>query len=166
MFANAHNTNWAENYQFFLNQNNPTNFERVWRQAYYLYRSVGAITHQPVSFDQVMDFSVIEKLGKEKKYSSQTNEYKITLAPKAVTQIKAESDEILTNTVVIDFDPNSWDLGRTVPQGVGGMAIEELYDPIVVLRLEDIATLTGRFGAVRVVGGGATDRLTRGAGQP
>ena len=34
MFGDAHSTNWAENYQFFLNQNNPTNFEHVWRQAY------------------------------------------------------------------------------------------------------------------------------------
>ena len=29
MFGDAHSTNWAENFQFFLNQNNPTNFERV-----------------------------------------------------------------------------------------------------------------------------------------
>ena len=36
MFNDAHSTNWAENYQFFLNENNPTNFERVWRQSYYL----------------------------------------------------------------------------------------------------------------------------------
>ena len=41
MFGDAHNTNWAENYQFFVNQNNPTNFERIWRQAYYLYRRIG-----------------------------------------------------------------------------------------------------------------------------
>ena len=39
MLGDAHSTNWAENYQFFLNQNNPTNFERVWNQAYYLYRA-------------------------------------------------------------------------------------------------------------------------------
>ena len=69
MFGDAHNTNWAENFQFFLNQNNPTNFERVWSQAYYLYRRVGAITHQPVPFDKVMDFSVIEALGKDPKYA-------------------------------------------------------------------------------------------------
>jgi outer membrane protein OmpA-like peptidoglycan-associated protein len=163
MFADAHNTNWAENYQFFLNQNNPTNFERVWRQAYYLYRSVGAITHQPVSFDQVMDFSVIEKLGKEKKYSSQTNEYKITLAPKAVTQIKAESDEILTNTVVIHFYPNSWDLKKTVTKDVDGKTIEELYDPSVDLVLEEIAKLTEQFGAARVIIEGHTDASMRGA---
>ncbi len=47
MFGDAHNTNWAENYQFFLNQNNPTNFERVWRQAYYLYRQIGTIQNSP-----------------------------------------------------------------------------------------------------------------------
>ena len=34
MLDDAHNTNWAENYQFFLNQNNPTNFERIWNQSY------------------------------------------------------------------------------------------------------------------------------------
>ena len=75
MLGDAHSTNWAENYQFFLNQNNPTNFERVWNQAYYLYRRIGSITHQPVPFDQVMDFSIIEKLGKEEKYASQKDEY-------------------------------------------------------------------------------------------
>ena len=44
MLGDAHSTNWAENFQFFVNQNNPTNFERVWNQAYYLYRRIGAIT--------------------------------------------------------------------------------------------------------------------------
>ena len=63
MFDDAHNTNWAENYQFFLNQNNPTNFERIWRQSYYLYRRIGSIQNQPVHFDQVMDFSIIAETG-------------------------------------------------------------------------------------------------------
>ena len=86
MFGDAHNTNWAENFQFFLNQNNPTNFERVWSQAYYLYRRIGAISHQPVSFDKVMDFSVIEELGKDPKYRAQKDEYAMHLAPKAVSR--------------------------------------------------------------------------------
>ena len=30
MLGDAHSTNWGENYQFFVNQNNPTNFARVW----------------------------------------------------------------------------------------------------------------------------------------
>ena len=81
MFGDAHNTNWAENYQFFMNQNNPTNFERIWRQSYYLYRRIGSIANQPVPFDEVMDFSVIDKLGKEPKYANQKNEYQLKLTP-------------------------------------------------------------------------------------
>src|SRR5436189_2429777 len=79
MFGDAHSTNWAENFQFFLNQNNPTNFERVWSQAYYLYRRIGAITHQPLPFDTVMDFSIIERLGKDPKYRNQKDEYQVRL---------------------------------------------------------------------------------------
>ncbi|MCY2988602.1 MAG: ABC transporter substrate-binding protein, partial [Planctomycetota bacterium] len=108
MLADAHNTNWAENYQFFVNQNNPTNFERIWRQSYYLYRQVGSIQNSPIRFDQVMDFSVLQKLAKEEKYASQKDEYQIQLAPKTVGEIRAESPEILTNTVVIHFFPNDW----------------------------------------------------------
>jgi ABC-type nitrate/sulfonate/bicarbonate transport system substrate-binding protein len=162
MFGDSHSTNWAENYQFFLNQNNPTNFERIWRQAYYLYGRIGSITHRPVPFDQVMDFSVIEKLGKEKKYSSQKDEYKITLAPKAVTEIKAESDEILTNTVVIHFYPNSWDLRKKITKDIDGKTVEELYDPSVDLVLEEIAKLTEQFGAARVIIEGHADSSMRG----
>ena len=62
MFGDAHTTNWAENCEFFLNQNNPTNFERTWNTAYYLYKQIDAVTQQ-TPFDQVMDFSVIQKLG-------------------------------------------------------------------------------------------------------
>ena len=86
MFNDAHNTNWAENYQFFLNQNNPTNFERVWRQSYYLYRQIGTIQNPPVPFDKVMDFSVIQKLGSDEKYKSQKDEYQVEFVPKGVRQ--------------------------------------------------------------------------------
>jgi ABC-type nitrate/sulfonate/bicarbonate transport system substrate-binding protein len=107
MFADAHNTNWAENYQFFLNQNNPANFEQVWTRAYYLYRKIGSITHQPVPFDQVMDFSLIEKLGKEQKYKSQTDEYRARLTPRSAQQIEAESPEILARRITIHFSPTA-----------------------------------------------------------
>ena len=162
MFGDAHSTNWAENYQFFLNQNNPTNFEHVWRQAYYLYKRIGSITHQAVPFDQVMDFSVIEKLGKEPKYSSQKNEYQVTLAPRTVSEIQAESDEILTNTVIIHFFPNSWDLHKKVAKEINGKAVEELYDPGVDLVLEEISKLAGQFSAARIIIEGHTDSSMRG----
>lgn len=166
MFEDAHNTNWAENYQFFMNANNPANFERVWRQAYYLYRRVGSIKHSPVPFDQVMDFTFIEKLGKEAKYSSQKDEYQIQLTPKTVGEIRGESDEILTNTVVIQFFPNSWDLAKKVTRKVNGKDVEELYDPNVDNVLEGIGKLVGQFGMARVIIEGHTDASMRGQVSP
>jgi len=80
MLGDAHSTNYAENREFFLNQNRPTNFERTWTTAYLLYKKINAVTEQ-TPFDQVMDFSVIQKLGTEPKYSSQKNEYDTHFAP-------------------------------------------------------------------------------------
>ena len=80
MLGDAHSTNYAENREFFLNQNNPTNFERTWNTAYFLYKKINAVTQQ-TPFDQVMDFSVIQKLGREAKYASQKNEYDVRFAP-------------------------------------------------------------------------------------
>jgi NitT/TauT family transport system substrate-binding protein len=165
MLGDAHSTNWAENYQFFLNQNNPANFERVWRQAYSLYRRIGAITHQPVPFDQVMDFSIIDRLGKEPKYASQKDEYKVQFTPASAGEIKAE-DEILTNTVFIHFYPNSWDLHKKVTKKVEGKDVEQLYDPNVDFVLEDIAKLAGQFGAARIIIQGHTDASMRGQVTP
>ena len=162
MLGDAHSTNWAENYQFFMNQNNPTNFERVWNQAYLLYRRIGSITHQPVSFDQVMDFSIIAKLGKEEKYSSQQDEYRVQLAPRTVSEIKGVEKEILTNTIIVRFYPNSWDLHKKITKESGGKSIEELYDPSVDLVIDEVAKLAGQFGAARIIIEGHTDDSMRG----
>jgi ABC-type nitrate/sulfonate/bicarbonate transport system substrate-binding protein len=162
MLADAHSTNWAENYQFFLNRNNPTNFERVWNQSYYLYRRIGKITHQRVPFDQVMDFSIIDKLSQEEKYSSQEDEYTVKFVPKATTEIQG-AEEILTNTVVIHFFPNSWDLYKKITEREGEKDVEKLYDPNVDNILEEIAKLAGQFGAARVVIEGHTDSSMRGS---
>src|SRR5687768_8415137 len=107
MLGDAHSTNYAENRDFFLNQNNPTSFERTWNTAYFLYKRINAVTQQ-TPFDQVMDFSVIQKLGSEPKYASQKNEYDIQFAPASAGAVRGEKDEILTKTVVIHFFPNSW----------------------------------------------------------
>ncbi len=163
MFDDAHNTNWAENFQFFLNQNNPTNFERIWRQSYYLYRQIGTIQNPAARFDQVMDFSVIQKLGNEEKYKSQRDEYQIQLAPKTVGEIRAESPEILTNTVVIHFDTNDYDLHKHRIRKVDGKEVDEgLYDPNVDNVLDGVAKLVGQFGAGRVIIEGHTDSSLRG----
>ena len=156
MLGDAHSTNYAENREFFLNQNNPTNFERTWSTAYFLYKKINAVTEQ-TPFDQVMDFSVIQKLGSEPKYASQKNEYDIRFAPAAASAIQGESDEILTKTVVIHFFPNSWDLNKKVTRSVSGKDVEELYDPNVGFVIEEVAKLAGQYGAARIVIEGHTD---------
>lgn len=156
MLADAHSTNWAENYQFFMNQNNPTNFERVWNQAYYLYRRIGSITHQQVKFDQVMDFSIIAKLREEEKYGTQKDEYAVQFLPKSTSEVRG-AEEILTNTVVIHFFPNSFDLYKRVTVREGDKDVERAYDPNVDLVLEEIAKLSGQFGTARIIIEGHTD---------
>ncbi len=162
MLGDAHSTNWAENFQFFINENNPTNFERIWQRAYLLYRRIGSISHRPVPFDQVMDFSIIQKLGQDAKYSSSKVEYETKVPPKDLQTVRAEGDEILTNTVVIHFFPNSWDPFNTVSKTVSGKAVEERYDPNVENVLEDIAQLAGQFGTARIIIEGHTDSTMKG----
>src|SRR5580692_7421163 len=156
MQGDAHSTNWAENQEFFLNQNNPTNFERTWNTAYYLYKRIGAVSDK-TEFDQVMDFSVLQKLGKEAKYSSQKNEYDVQFAPTTAAAVQGESDEILTKTVVIHFFPNSWDLSKKITETVDGKATEKLYDPNGQFVVEEIGKLAGQFGAARIVIEGHSD---------
>jgi NitT/TauT family transport system substrate-binding protein len=156
MQSDAHSTNWAENQEFFLNQNNPTNFERTWNNAYYLYKRIGAVSDK-TDFDQVMDFTVLQKLGKEAKYSDQKNEYDVQFAPTTAAAIQGESNEILTKTVVIHFFPNSWDLSKQVTETVDGKSVDKLYDPNGPFVVEEIGKMAGQFGAARIVIEGHTD---------
>jgi NitT/TauT family transport system substrate-binding protein len=156
MLGDAHSTNYAENREFFLNQNNPTNFERTWSTAYFLYKRINTVTEQ-TPFDQVMDFSIIQKLASEPKYASQKNEYETQFAPASAGTVSGEKDEILTKTVVIHFFPNSWDLNKKVTRTVNSKDAEELYDPNVGFVVDEIGKLAGQFGAARIVIEGHTD---------
>src|SRR5436309_1455004 len=161
MLGDAHSTNYAENRDFFLNQNNPTNFERTWNTAYFLYKKINAVSEQ-TPFDQVMDFSVIQKLGAEQKYASQKNEYDVQFAPATAGSIQGEKEEILTKTVVIHFFPNSWDLTKKITRTVDGKEVEELYDPNVTFVVEEVGKLAGQYGAARIVIEGHTDGSMKG----
>lgn len=161
MLPDAHWTNYAENREFFLNRNNPTNFERTFNTAYVMYRKIGAVSSR-VSFDQIVDFSVIQKLNAEPKYANQKSTYGINFAPMSASAIQSESPEILTKTVVIHFFPNSWDLRKMVVKDQNGKAVEEMYDPNVDFVLEEIGKLAGSYGAARVVIEGHTDGSMRG----
>lgn len=156
MLGDAHWTNFAENKDFFLNENNPTNFERTYSNAQFVYSRIRAIGSK-VAFDQLVDFSILQKLGKDAKYASQKNEYQIQFAPTSAASIQAESPEILTKTVVIHFFPNSWDLKKMVTKDVDGKSKQVLYDPNVDFIVEEVGKLAGQYGAARIVVEGHTD---------
>jgi NitT/TauT family transport system substrate-binding protein len=161
MLGDAHSTNWGENYQFFVNQNNPTNFARVWNQAYLLYRQDRQISNPPVPFDQVMDYSLIAKLGGEEKYRSQKDEYGIQFAPKPTAAVRGE-EEILTNTVIIHFYPNSWEIFKKITKDEDGKTIETEYDPKAKYVIDEIGKLAGQFGNARIIIEGHTDSSMKG----
>jgi len=161
MLGDAHSTNHAENRDFFLNQNNPTNFERTWNTAYFLYKRIGVVSDK-VDFDQVMDFSVIQKLGQEPKYANQKNEYDVQFTPATATTVKGESEEILTKTIVVHFFPNSWDLTKKITKTVNGKEVEELYDPNINFVIEEVGKLAGQYGAARIVIEGHSDSSMKG----
>ncbi len=161
MLGDAHWTNYAENREFFMNANNPTNFERTYNTAFLLYKAVGAVT-QKVDFDQIMDFSVIKKLGEDPKYAKQKNEYEVAFAPVAADGIQVEST-ILTKTVVVQFFPNSSDLYKKVEKRMGDGSMKELpYDANVDFVVEEVAKLSKQYGAARILIEGHTDGSMKG----
>src|SRR5688572_28180327 len=164
MQADAHSTNYAENREFFLNQNNPTNFERTWNTAYFLYRKIGSVSGNPVPFDQVMDFSIVKRLEREPFFANQKNEYQVQFVPTSASTVQAESDEILTKSIVIQFFPNSDDLEKMITKTVDGKTVEERYDPNAPFVVEEAGKLAGQFGAARIVIEGHTDASMRNAG--
>lgn len=156
MLGDAHWTNYAENRSFFLNQNNPTNFERTYDTAWFLYSKIRVVSHK-TPFEQIVDFSIIQKLGEEKKYASQQDEYQVKFTPSTAASIQAESEEILTKTVVIHFCANSWDLDATNPLNDGLPC-----DPHAGDVVEEISKLAGQYGAARIVVEGHTDSSMKG----
>jgi NitT/TauT family transport system substrate-binding protein len=154
MKDDAHPTNFAENSQFFLNSSNPTNFERTWKNASYIYRELGRID-APVQFDQVMDFSVLQKLQQKGTFAHQKDESIVAFTPSSFRKVPAESP-ILTQTIRISFAPNSsnpYEKDETTGK---------LYDPSVDATMEQVAKLSGQFARAVILIEGHTDSSRRG----
>ena len=158
MLGDAHWANYAENKDFFLNQNNPTNFERTYTTAYLLYRAIRSVDDK-IPFDQIMDFSVIKKIGADPKYAASTNDYEFKFTPVSSVEVNVEN-AVLTKTVTIGFFPNSNELFKKVAGKNGGP--ETFYDPNVQNTIDDIAKLAGQFGAARIQISGHTDASMKG----
>ncbi|MEN6309643.1 MAG: phosphate ABC transporter substrate-binding/OmpA family protein [Anaerohalosphaeraceae bacterium] len=160
MRNDAHPTNFAENVQFFLNASNPTNFERTWQNASYVYRELGRI-NSPVLFDQIMDFSVIQKLEKAGTFAHQKDESIATFTPASYKVIQAEAP-ILTQTIRINFYPNSSNPYEPARDQIGTIIQGKLYDPGVDATLEQVARLAGQFDRAVVLIEGHTDSSMKG----
>jgi len=164
MLGDAHNTNVVENREFFLNANNPANFQRTFETAYFLYRKVGALSGDAVAFDDIFDGGPLTKLAKDPKYAKQKNEYQIQFVPTTALSVQAESQEILTKAVVIQFFPNSDSIFKMVTKAVNGKTVDEMYDPNVKNVVEEVGRLAGQYGAARIVIEGHTDASMRSSG--
>ncbi|MCW8130339.1 MAG: ABC transporter substrate-binding protein [Planctomycetota bacterium] len=160
MKNDAHPTNFAENVQFFLNASNPTNFERTWKNASYVYQKLGSI-QAPVPFDQVMDFTHIKKLEEKGLFKNQKDESVASFTPASVKQIQAEAP-ILTQTIRINFFPNSSNPYELARDQFGNPVNGKLYDPNVAATLEEVARLSGQFARAVILIQGHTDSSMKG----
>jgi NitT/TauT family transport system substrate-binding protein len=160
MRNDAHPTNFAENVQFFLNSSNPTNFERTWKNAGYVYRELGRIS-APVPFDQVMDFSVVQKMQQKGQFAHQKDESVATFTPASYRKVTAEAP-ILTQTIRINFYPNSANPYEPSRDDSNNPIQGKLYDPNVDATLEQVARLAGQFGRAVILIEGHTDASMKG----
>lgn len=162
MAQDAHSTNFAENKAFFLNANDPANFERTWKNVTFVYRELGLID-TPIRFDEVMDFSVLQALDKAGTYASQKDESRTSFAPTSYKKVSAESP-ILTQTIRINFYPNSANVFEPQHDDSGKPIPNTLYDPSVAATLEKVARLVGQYERAIVAVVGHSDSSMKGKG--
>jgi NitT/TauT family transport system substrate-binding protein len=160
MQNDAHTTNFAENKEFFLNANSPANFERSWKNITFVYRELGLIG-TPVRFDEVMDFSVIQQLDKKGAFADMKNEYITQFNPSSYKKISAEKP-ILTQTIRINFYPNSSNLYEPQHDDQDKTITNTLYDPNVTATLEKVARLVGQYERAVIAIVGHTDSSMKG----
>ncbi len=162
MAADAHSTNFAENKAFFLNKNEPANFERTWKNITFVYRELGLIG-TPVRFDEVMDFSALKAIDKAGTFANQKDEYRTSFAPTSYSRVNAESP-ILTQTIRINFFPNSSNLYEPQHNESNQPIANTLYDPTVTATLEKVGRLAGQYERAVIAVVGHTDASMKGRG--
>ncbi len=160
MEADAHITNFAENKEFFLNANSPANFERTWKNITFVYKELGLVG-TPTRFDEVLDFTVVKKLEADGTFKEMKNEYITQFAPTSYNKLSAEQP-ILTQTIRINFYPNSANLYEPRHDDMGNIIKNTLYDPSVTATLEKVARLSGQYERAVVAVVGHTDSSMKG----
>ncbi len=160
MAQDFHSTNFAENVQFFLNSSNPTNFERTWKNASYVYAELGRLDTL-VAFDKVSDFSIIQQLQKEGTFNHQKDKSVVTFTPGKMER-KSGAEAIITQTIRINFYPNSSNPYEPARDQYGVIQKGKLYDVNVDKTLERVAQLSGQFARSMILIEGHTDSSMKG----
>lgn len=160
MEQDAHITNFAENKDFFLNASSPTNFERTWKNITFVYKELGLIG-TPVRFDEVMDFSVIKKLDQTGQFQDMKHEYISSFAPTSYRKVQAEKP-ILTQTIRINFYPNSSNIYEPMHDASGNIIPNTLYDPSIHATIEKVGRIAGQFDRAIIAIVGHTDSSMKG----
>ncbi len=155
MVNDAHSTNFPENKDFFLNANSPTNFERSWKNINFVYRELGLIG-TPARFDEVMDFTIVKQLDREGVFKHQAEPARAVFAPTSYKKLSAEAP-IVTQTIRINFYPNSSNLYEPQHDDLGNALASTLYDPSVDATLEKVARLVGQYDRAVIAILGHTD---------
>ena len=156
-----HSTNFAENVQFFLNSSNPTNFERTWKNASYVYGELGRLDNL-VPFDSVSDFSIVQKLQEEGAFSHQKDMSVVTFTPARLQKSPNRAEAIITQTIRINFYPNSSNPYEPARDEYGIIQQGKLYDMNVDKTLERVAQLSGQFARAIILIEGHTDSSMKG----
>jgi NitT/TauT family transport system substrate-binding protein len=130
--TDAHWARFADNKRFFMDRNNPARFERTYAHAVQLFQALKVIDQAP-AFDQLVDVSILRKLDKEPRYSTQTSSYEVHHVP--VVGLREEKG-VIVKTYRVAFAPGSVDVGQKIG--------ERLYDPDADATLETV----GRIAAL------------------
>lgn len=160
MGSDAHTTNFAENKEFFLNANSPANFERTWKNITFVYRELGLVG-TPNRFDEVMDFSVIKKLEQKGLFADMKNEYNTVFTPTTYKKVSVEKP-LLTQTIHINFYPNSANLNEPEHDEFDKPVTNTLYDPNINTTLEKVGRLAGQYERALIGIIGHTDSSMKG----
>jgi NitT/TauT family transport system substrate-binding protein len=160
MEYDAHITNFAENKEFFLNANSPANFERTWKNITFVYKELGLLG-TPARFDEVMDFSVLKKIEAKGLFADMKNEYITSFTPMSYQKVAAEKP-ILTQTIRINFYPNSANIFEPQHDELGTPLANTLYDPNAAATLEKVARLAGQYERAVIGITGHTDSSMKG----
>jgi NitT/TauT family transport system substrate-binding protein len=160
MQSDAHITNFAENKEFFLNANSAANFERTWKNITFVYKELGLIG-TPIRFDEVLDFSIVQALDKKGTFKEMKDEYVTQFTPVSYNKLSAEKP-IITQTIRINFYPNSANIFEPRHDELGNVITNTLYDPSVSGTLEKVARLVGQYDRAVVAVVGHTDSSMKG----